>query len=60
MLPGVNLLAQMLAEIKFDFSIGLQAVAPLTHLQHGLFSERLALMLCQFEAKTRWISREWI
>jgi hypothetical protein len=25
---------------------------PLTHLQHGLFNERLALMVCQIEARS--------
>ena len=49
-LPGVSFLDQALAEIKFDFSLGLQVVLPLTHLQHGLFTERLALIVCQIEA----------
>ena len=32
-LPGVSFLDQVLAEIAFDFSLGLQVVLPLTHLQ---------------------------
>jgi tetrapyrrole methylase family protein/MazG family protein len=51
-LPGVSFLDQVLAEIEFDFSLGLQVVLPLTHLQPGLFNERLALMVCQIEART--------
>jgi uncharacterized protein YabN with tetrapyrrole methylase and pyrophosphatase domain len=31
---------------------GLQVVLPLTHLKHGLFNERLALMVCQIEARS--------
>jgi tetrapyrrole methylase family protein / MazG family protein len=49
-LPGVSFLDEALAAINFDFSLGLQAVLPLTHLQHGLFTPRLALMVCQIEA----------
>lgn len=45
-LPGVSFLDQVLAEIEFDFSLGLQIVLPLTHLQQGLFNARLALMVC--------------
>ena len=50
-LPGVSFLDQVLGEIRFDFSLGLQVVLPLTHLQRGLFNERLALMVCQIEAR---------
>jgi tetrapyrrole methylase family protein / MazG family protein len=49
-LPGVSILDQALGEINFDFSLGLQVVLPLTHLQHGLFTNRLALIVCQIEA----------
>jgi hypothetical protein len=38
--------------ITFDFSLGLQVVLPLTHLQDELFNERLALMVCQIEARS--------
>jgi uncharacterized protein YabN with tetrapyrrole methylase and pyrophosphatase domain len=49
-LPGVSFLDQALAEFNFDFSLGLQVVLPLTHLQHGLFTKRLVLIVCQIEA----------
>jgi tetrapyrrole methylase family protein/MazG family protein len=49
-LPGVSFLDQALAETNFDFSLGLQVVLPLTHLQHGFFTNRLALIVCQIEA----------
>ncbi len=49
-LPGVSFLDEALAAINFDFAMGLQVVMPLTHLQHGLFTPRLALMVCQIEA----------
>ena len=52
-LPGVSFLDQALAEINFDFSLGLQIVLPLTHLQYGRFTKRLALMVCQIEAASR-------
>ncbi len=55
-LPGVSFLDEALAAINFDFATGLQVVMPLTHLQHGLFTPRLALMVCQIEATTQ--SRE--
>jgi uncharacterized protein YabN with tetrapyrrole methylase and pyrophosphatase domain len=51
-LPGVSFLDQALAEINFDYSLGLQVVLPLTHVQDGLCSERLALMVCQIEARS--------
>jgi len=49
-LPGVSFLEQALAEINFDYTLGLQAVLPLTHLQCGRFTNRLALLVCQIEA----------
>jgi tetrapyrrole methylase family protein/MazG family protein len=49
-LPGVSFLDQVLAELSFDFSLGLQIVLPLTHLQPGLFTTKLALLVCQIEA----------
>jgi tetrapyrrole methylase family protein/MazG family protein len=49
-LPGVSFLDQILAELNFDFSLGLQVVLPLTHLQPGLFTAKLALLVCQIEA----------
>jgi hypothetical protein len=38
--------------VGWGFSFGLQLVLPLTHLQHGLFNARLALMVCQIEARS--------
>jgi tetrapyrrole methylase family protein / MazG family protein len=52
-LPGMSFLNQPLAEIEFDYSLGLQVVLPLTHLQPGLFSDRLALMACQIETRSQ-------
>jgi tetrapyrrole methylase family protein/MazG family protein len=52
-LPGVSFLDEALAAINFDSALGLQVVLPLTHLQHGLFTPRLALMVCQIEATTQ-------
>ncbi len=49
-LPGVSFLDEALAALNFDFSSGLQVVLPLTHLQHGLFTPRLGLMVCQIVA----------
>jgi tetrapyrrole methylase family protein / MazG family protein len=49
-ISGVSFLDLALAEINFDFSLGLQVVLPLTHLQTGLFTKRLGLMVCQIEA----------
>jgi tetrapyrrole methylase family protein / MazG family protein len=47
---GVSFLDLALAEVNFDFSLGLQVVLPLTHVQTGLFTKRLALIVCQIEA----------
>lgn len=49
-LHGVSFLDQILCEINHDFSLGLQIVLPLTHLQNGLFTNQLALLVCQIEA----------
>jgi len=49
-LHGVSFLDQVLAEVNHDFCDGWQVVLPLTHLQHGLFSKSLALIVCQIEA----------
>ena len=56
-LPGVSFLDQVLGEIKHNFSVGLQVVLPLTHLQHGLFNTRMALMVCQIEARSNPLDR---
>jgi tetrapyrrole methylase family protein/MazG family protein len=53
---GVSFLDLALAEINFDFSQGLQIVLPLTHLQNGLFTKHLALLVCQIEATSRWLN----
>jgi tetrapyrrole methylase family protein / MazG family protein len=47
---GVSFLDLALAEINFDFTVGLQIVMPLSHLQTKLFTKHLALMVCQIEA----------
>jgi uncharacterized protein YabN with tetrapyrrole methylase and pyrophosphatase domain len=47
---GVSFLDLALAEINFDFSLGLQVVLPFTHLQDGRFTRRFGLMVCQIEA----------
>jgi hypothetical protein len=39
-----------LAEINFDFTLGLQLVLPLAHLQRGLFTKHLGMIVCQIEA----------
>ncbi|MGB2632860.1 MAG: hypothetical protein WAM58_02880 [Candidatus Acidiferrum sp.] len=39
-----------LAEINFDFTLGLQVVLPLAHLQRGLFTKHLGMIVCQIEA----------
>jgi uncharacterized protein YabN with tetrapyrrole methylase and pyrophosphatase domain len=49
-LHGVSFLDQVLAEISHDFCDGWQVVLPLTHLQPGFFTKRLALIVCQIEA----------
>jgi uncharacterized protein YabN with tetrapyrrole methylase and pyrophosphatase domain len=49
---GVSFLDLALAEINFDFSQGLQIVLPLAHLQNGFFTKRLALIVCQIEARS--------
>jgi hypothetical protein len=56
-LPGVSFLDQVLGEIKHNFFVGLQVVLPLTHLQHGLFNSRMALMVCQIEARSNPLDR---
>jgi tetrapyrrole methylase family protein/MazG family protein len=47
---GVSFLDLALAEINFDFSLGLQVVLPLAHLRVSRFTRRLALIVCQIEA----------
>jgi tetrapyrrole methylase family protein / MazG family protein len=49
-ISGVSFLDLALAEINFDFSLGLQVVLPLTHLGSGRFTRRLGLIVCQIEA----------
>jgi hypothetical protein len=50
-LPGVSFLYQVLAEIALAFHWDCRC-ARLTHLQDGLFNERLALMLCHIEVRS--------
>jgi tetrapyrrole methylase family protein / MazG family protein len=49
-ISGVSFLDLALAEINFDFSLGLQVVLPLTHLKTGLITTRLGMLVCQIEA----------
>ena len=56
-LPGVSFLDVLLGEIQHNFSVGLQLVLPLTHLQNGLFNVRMALMVCQIEARSNPLDR---
>jgi tetrapyrrole methylase family protein/MazG family protein len=49
-LHGVSFLDQALAEVNFNFALGLQVVLPLTHLERGFFTNRLGLIVCQIEA----------
>ena len=49
-ISGISFLDLALAEVNFDFSFGLQVVLPLAHVQTGLFTTRLALIVCQIEA----------
>jgi len=56
-LPGVSFLDLVLGEIKHNFSVGLQVVLPLAHLQHGLFNARMALVVCQIEARSNPLDR---
>jgi tetrapyrrole methylase family protein/MazG family protein len=49
---GVSFLELALDEINFNFSMGLQIVLPVTHLQVGCYSEKLPLIVCQIEARS--------
>ncbi|HTC40376.1 MAG TPA: hypothetical protein VK703_02330 [Candidatus Acidoferrales bacterium] len=49
-ISGVSFLDLALAEINFDFTLGLQLVLPLAHLQRGLFTKHLGMIVCQIEA----------
>jgi tetrapyrrole methylase family protein / MazG family protein len=48
---GLSFLELVLAEVNFDFSLGLQIVMPLAHLQHGIFRTDTPLIVCQIEAR---------
>ncbi|MGB7729674.1 MAG: SAM-dependent methyltransferase [Candidatus Acidiferrum sp.] len=49
-ISGVSFLDLALAEINFDFTLGLQVVLPLAHLERGLFTKHLGMIVCQIEA----------
>jgi hypothetical protein len=49
-ISGVSFLDLALAEINFDFTLGLQLVLPLAHLQRGLFTKHLGKIVCLIEA----------
>jgi len=48
---GMSFLEPALSVINQD-DVGLQIVLPHTHLQHGRFSPRLPLLVCQIEARS--------
>ena len=48
---GISFLEFALAEINFDFSLGLQIVLPLSHVQQGLYRSDISLLVCQIEAQ---------
>jgi tetrapyrrole methylase family protein/MazG family protein len=47
---GVSFLDLVLASINFDFSMGLQILLPLAHLQRQRFRTDLPLLVCQIQA----------
>ncbi|CAN5804388.1 hypothetical protein BH11PSE3_BH11PSE3_42450 [soil metagenome] len=50
---GLSFVEPILAAVDFDFSLGLQIVLPRTHLKEGLFDPRIAMLVCQLNAKAR-------
>lgn len=50
---GLSFIEVALNAIEYDASHGLQIVLPRRHLSAGLFSTRLALLVCQIEAKVQ-------
>ena len=48
---GLSFVEEALGLLNLDFGEGLQIVLPRTHLETGRFTTRLALLVCQIEAK---------
>jgi tetrapyrrole methylase family protein / MazG family protein len=51
-IQGLSFLELALSEVNLDFSLGLQLVLPLNHVQHGLFRTDVPMIVCQIEAAT--------
>lgn len=52
-IQGLSFIEPALAAVNFDSSRGLQIVLPRTHLKEGLFDPRIAMLVCQVEARAR-------
>ena len=48
---GLSFVEEALGQLNLDFALGLQVVLPWTHLETGLFTPKLALLVCQIEAR---------
>jgi uncharacterized protein YabN with tetrapyrrole methylase and pyrophosphatase domain len=48
---GLSFVERALEELNLDFQEGLQVVLPQTHLEPGRFTPKLALLVCQIEAR---------
>ena len=46
----MSFLDLVFAELNINFMSGLQIVLPYSHLRHGCFDARLALLVCQIES----------
>ncbi len=51
-IQGLSFLEQAFAAINLDFSLGLQVLLPLAHLQEGLYRSDIPLIVCQIEAQS--------
>jgi tetrapyrrole methylase family protein / MazG family protein len=48
---GLSFVEEALGQLNLDFAEGLQVVLPWTHLEPGRFTPKLALLVCQIEAR---------
>ena len=48
---GLSFVEQVLEQLNLDFGEGLQVVLPWTHLEPGRFTPKVALLVCQIEAR---------
>ncbi len=48
---GLSFVEQALEQLNLDFGEGLQVVLPWAHLESGRFTPKLALLVCQIEAR---------